>query len=125
MLHLRGSPALSEFRLEKLLSQLQDVATGIRSVSADYLHIAELEESLTGAELAILEKLLTYGPARPEQAAEGVTLAVVPRPGTISPWSSKATDIVNNCGLDSVLRVERCIIYTLCMSGGAALTDAQ
>ena len=125
MLHLRGSPALSEFRLEKLLSQLQDVATGIRSVSADYLHIAELEESLTGAELAILEKLLTYGPARPEQAAEGVTLAVVPRPGTISPWSSKATDIVHNCGLDRVLRVERGIIYTLGMSGGAALTDAQ
>jgi phosphoribosylformylglycinamidine synthase len=125
MLHLRGSPALSEFRLEKLLSQLQDVATGIRSVSADYLHIAELEESLTGAEQAILEKLLTYGPARPEQAAEGVTLAVVPRPGTISPWSSKATDIVHNCGLDRVLRVERGIIYTLGMTGGAALTDAQ
>jgi phosphoribosylformylglycinamidine synthase len=125
MLHLRGSPALSEFRLEKLLSQLQDVAAGIRSVSADYLHIAELEESLTGAEQAILEKLLTYGPARPEQAAEGVTLAVVPRPGTISPWSSKATDIVHNCGLDRVLRVERGIIYTLGTTGGAALTDAQ
>ncbi len=125
MLHLRGSPALSEFRLEKLLSQLQDVAVGIRSVSADYLHIAELEEPLTDAEPAILEKLLSYGPARPEQAAEGITLAVVPRPGTISPWSSKATDIVHNCGLDKVVRVERGIVYTLGMTAEAALTDAQ
>ena len=54
MLHMRGSPALSEFRLDKLLSQLRDVVADKRSVSADYLHIAELEESLSDAEQAIL-----------------------------------------------------------------------
>ena len=125
MLHLRGSPALSEFRLDKLLSQLQGVAADIRGVSADYLHVAELEEPLTDAEHAILEKLLTYGATRPAQAAEGATLIVVPRPGTISPWSSKATDIVHNCGLDRVVRVERGIVYTLDMGGDGVLTDAQ
>jgi len=125
MLHMRGSPALSEFRLEKLLSQLQDVTPDIRGVAADYLHVVELEETLSDAELAILEKLLTYGPARPERAAEGMALLVVPRPGTISPWSSKATDIVHNCGLEKVVRVERGIVYTLDMAIGATLTDAQ
>jgi phosphoribosylformylglycinamidine synthase len=125
MLHMRGSPALSEFRLEKLLSQLQDVTADIRGVAADYLHVVELEEALSDAEQAILEKLLTYGPARPERTAEGVTLTVVPRPGTISPWSSKATDIVHNCGLETVVRVERGIVYTLDMAIGATLPDAH
>ena len=125
MLHMRGSPALSEFRLEKLLLQLREIVADIRSVSADFLHIAELEEPLSDAEQAILAKLLTYGPARPEKVARGITLIVVPRPGTISPWSSKATDIVHNCGLDGVVRVERGIVYTLGLEAGATLSDAQ
>jgi phosphoribosylformylglycinamidine synthase len=52
-------------------------------------------------------------------------LIVVPRPGTISPWSSKATDIVHNCGLDNVRRVERGIVYTLTLAGDNTLTAEQ
>src|SRR5690606_19162784 len=40
-------------------------------------------------------------------------LLVVPRPGTISPWSSKATDIARACGLERVQRIERGIWYAL------------
>ena len=125
MLHLRGCPALSEFRLQKLLQQLQAHIPAVTGVNADYLHIAEPEGTLSGQEQQVLEQLLSYGPDRPVAAPEGVTVIVVPRPGTISPWSSKATDIVHNCGLDKVLRVERGVVYTLQLAGGASLSVAD
>ena len=125
MLHLRGCPALSEFRLLKLRDQIGALVPALSEVRADFLHIAELNESLTDTERDVLEKLLSYGPAQPEVAAGGVALIVVPRPGTISPWSSKATDIVHNCGLDSVRRVERGIVYTLLLDGDDSLTAGQ
>jgi len=66
-------------------------------------------------ELAILEKLLIYGPkSDPKEMASaqtnkknGCEFIVTPRLGTISPWASKATDICKNVGLDKVLRLER------------------
>jgi phosphoribosylformylglycinamidine synthase len=125
MLHLRGCPALSEFRLLKLRDQISALVPALTEVRADFLHIAELNESLADDERDVLEKLLSYGPARPDVADGGILLIVVPRPGTISPWSSKATDIVHNCGLDNVRRVERGIVYTLMIEDGDALTAEQ
>ncbi len=55
----------------------------------------------------------------------GSLLLVVPRPGTISPWSSKATDIARNCGLAPVKRVERGIGYRIATRGGSPLRDAE
>jgi phosphoribosylformylglycinamidine synthase len=125
MLHLRGNSALSEFRRNRLLQQLQRQVPAIEWLAARYLHIVELEESLTDAEQAMLEKLLEYGDPVTGRSAAGTTLVVVPRPGTISPWSSKATDIVHNCGLEKVVRVERGVIYSCGLSGTGSLTDAQ
>ncbi len=100
MLYLRGCPSLSDFRKQKLLAQCRELVPALRDLHADYLHVVELDEALSAAEQEILEKLLTYGPA--QSAADVATPAVIimPRPGTISPWSSKATDIVHNCGLE-------------------------
>ena len=125
MSHLRGGPALSEFRSHKLLRQIRECVPEVTRISAVYLHITELEERLTGAEQAILEQLLTYGPPQRDDDITGISLLVVPRPGTISPWSSKATDIIHNCGLGKVRRVERGIIYTLETDSGAFPTAAQ
>jgi phosphoribosylformylglycinamidine synthase len=113
MLHLRGCPALSDFRLQQLLEQLRQHVPSLRGIQADYLHIVELNEPLDREEQQVLEQLLTYGPAKPAVEADGLKFIVVPRPGTISPWSSKATDIVHNCELEKVNRVERGIVYTL------------
>ncbi|MCK5190184.1 MAG: phosphoribosylformylglycinamidine synthase, partial [Methylococcales bacterium] len=55
--------------------------------------------------------LLSYGYAEPDIELKGETFLVVPRPGTISPWSSKATEIVERCGLASVNRIERGVEY--------------
>ncbi|MBF4264232.1 hypothetical protein, partial [Vibrio anguillarum] len=57
------------------------------------------------------EKLLTYGPTIQDHEPQGLLLLVTPRPGTISPWSSKATDIAHNCGLVDVKRLERGTAY--------------
>jgi len=125
MLYLRGCPALSDFRLHKLLRQLQECVPEVAGLSADYLHIVELEERLSGEEQHILDRLLTYGPDRSKTMAPGLQLVVVPRPGTISPWSSKATDIVHNCDLEKVYRVERGIVYTLGLEDSAIMTDTR
>ena len=125
MLQLRGGPALSEFRRHKLLQQLVRHLPGLIRLDAVYLHIAELEERLTQDEQAILGRLLTYGPLRRDEDPGGFPLIVVPRPGTISPWSSKATDIIHNCGLGKVRRVERGIVYTLETETGKPPDAAQ
>src|SRR5215218_7252067 len=100
ILSLAGRPALSPFRLAKLLQGLTEAHPGHRvaRVTATYLHFVEVVRPLAAAERTTLDELLTYGPAPHErQASEGTRLLVVPRPGTISPWSSKATDIARNC----------------------------
>lgn len=121
MLTLLGAPALSAFRKQKLLSSLQDLDSSIRSFSANYVHFVDLKDgqkSLDASQQSILEQLLG-GPSAQDEAetAQGQTYVVVPRPGTISPWSSKATDIARNVGLDAVARIERGIVYTIVHDG--------
>ncbi len=104
MLTLRGAPALSVFRLDKLAQKLSAIHPDIRLLHTEFVHFADIEGSLEDGDLQVLEKLLEYGPSIDEKGhvAEGLSgelRLVVPRPGTISPWSSKATDIAHNCGL--------------------------
>jgi phosphoribosylformylglycinamidine synthase len=112
ILQLRGARALSEFRLAKLLSPLQQAHPGVRGVDAEHWYFVELE-SPPAAARALLERLLGARPAAPRPGRDGAQLLVVPRLGTISPWSSKATDIARNCGLSGVRRIERGTLYLL------------
>ncbi len=119
MLELQGRPALSAFRIAKLYSRLQALEPRIQAVRSLYVHFIDTAP-LTAEQQALLETLLTYGPAAQPQAGNGAlptqSLLVVPRAGTISPWSSKATDIAQVCGLASVRRIERGIRYDLTVS---------
>ena len=99
---LRGAPALSEFRISKLLRACEEKALPVRGVYAEYVHFAELSAPLSQPQRETLAKLLAYGPTIAEHAPSGQLFLVTPRPGTISPWSSKATDIAHNCGLGIV-----------------------
>src|SRR5262245_60031493 len=99
MLILRGSPALSPFRIQKLLQDLLAAGLPARAVGAEFVHLVDVKGELTAAERAVLEKLLTYGPRRAGAQVNGILQVVAPRPGTVSPWSSKATDIARTCGL--------------------------
>jgi len=113
MLILRGSPALSTFRLQKLLLDLSAAGLPAKAISAEFVHVVEVNGELTATERSVLEKLLTYGPSRTAASLTGITQIVAPRPGTISPWSSKATDIAHICGLAAIKRIERVIAYTI------------
>ncbi|WP_422126892.1 phosphoribosylformylglycinamidine synthase [Thioalkalivibrio sulfidiphilus] len=111
MLFLPGAPALSDFRLERLLGQLRETEPTIQGLDARFVYFVDLERALTTAEQAVLEALLETAGTAPAETAD---FLVVPRLGTVSPWSSKATDIAHHCGLDgAVRRIERGISYRL------------
>ncbi|WP_353981037.1 phosphoribosylformylglycinamidine synthase [Salinicola endophyticus] len=120
MLELQGAPALSAFRHAKLLADLRDAVPEVETLEAHYVHFVDHRGDLDAAARDTLERLLDYGhgtlaerdaPAGNDAAAHGHRFLVVPRIGTISPWSSKATDIAHNCGLTQVARLERGIDY--------------
>jgi phosphoribosylformylglycinamidine synthase len=119
---LRGSPALSAFRITKLLSRCQDAQLPVSDIYAEYVHFADVSAPLSAEEHAKLQRLLKYGPSLAEHAPAGRLLLVTPRPGTISPWSSKASDIAHNCGLKQVVRLERGLAFYV---KAPALTESQ
>ncbi|HHR6222712.1 TPA: phosphoribosylformylglycinamidine synthase [Providencia alcalifaciens] len=108
---LRGSPALSAFRITRLLALFAEKQLPVTDIYAEYMHFAELSAPLSGSEQGKLSSLLKYGPSLAEHEPFGKLILVTPRPGTISPWSSKATDIAHNCGLTQVKRIERGVAY--------------
>ena len=55
----------------------------------------------------------------------GTLFLVVPRLGTISPWSSKATDIAKHCALEAIERIERGVAFWIEREDGSALTDGE
>ncbi len=125
MLIVPGAAALSEFRIEKLLNTLRKAIPDLQAVSAQFVHLAEVEGELSEAQQQVLRKLLDYGPSADAAELEvgGSEFFVVPRPGTISPWSSKASDIAHISGLQTLRRLERGVLYRLRSS--EALTAAQ
>ncbi len=130
-LSLRGSPALSQFRLDKLYASLKTSAPDIAHIYAEFVHFAFTENALDATQQNTLKQILTYAAASKDTAGTnsevpaGELFLVIPRIGTISPWASRATNIANNCGLSNVLRLERGIAYYASTSTGAALNDAD
>ena len=113
MLILSGAPAVSDFRLQKLLAAIRDRVDHVAGLDSRYLHFVDTGRELSADERRVLESLLHYGPAAPQAEPTGRALLVVPRFGTVSPWSSKATDIAHVCGLDAVRRIERGVAWYL------------
>jgi len=110
LISLRGRSALSAFRLQKLLHAVAVSLPGIR-IAAEYWHFVQVDSTLSAAEQSRLASILTYGPHTTEVAEKGQLVLAVPRLGTLSPWSSKATDIARHCGLEKVVRIERGVAY--------------
>ena len=105
-----GAQALTPFRQQKLLALLQQTDPGIQAVEAQYIHFVESTKELTEDDKKQLRELLTYGEDGAKDLS-GELFLVVPRIGTISPWSSKATDIIHNSGLAHISRIERGTAY--------------
>jgi phosphoribosylformylglycinamidine synthase len=120
MLILRGSSALSSFKQDKLLAQFATLGIGVSSVQAQYVHFVDLQSELNEVDMSVLSQLLTYGPSTENIDDSGYFVLVTPRPGTISPWASKATDIAKNSGLSHIHRIERGIAYYIKFSDKTA-----
>ncbi|MFT3742349.1 MAG: phosphoribosylformylglycinamidine synthase [Gammaproteobacteria bacterium] len=113
-----GGPVFSDFRQQKILLKLQASFPFVQGFTAIYQYILKVERPFSPLEEARISELLQTQP-RPvfhishhlEKYPLGFEMLVIPRMGTISPWSSKATDILHNCGLSAVQRAERSVLY--------------
>ncbi|KAA3624752.1 MAG: phosphoribosylformylglycinamidine synthase, partial [Proteobacteria bacterium] len=114
MMHLDGAAACSDFRLAKVADELSGLIPAPVSVVAWFRHFIDVDGALDDNERRVLERLLDYGSPQPAPHGSGaVQLLVTPRLGTISPWSTKATDIARHCGLDRVRRIERGVVWRI------------
>ena len=117
MLILPGSSALSAFRIQRLLSQLKEIAPAVNGISGRYCHFIASSAELSAADKTRLSAMLEYG--EPFDAdSQGESFIVIPRVGTISPWASKATDIAHNCGMTHIHRIERGVMYYVQLKSG-------
>ncbi len=122
-MYLRGPSAFSQFRLESLLRASRGIVPDLLEIHSQYIHFLDLDAPLGATQNAVLEEILNYGPVAASQPGEDHIQLVIPRPGTISPWSSKATDIAHVCGLDQVQRLERGVAWYFKSSGGKPIPD--
>ncbi|MFM2120770.1 MAG: hypothetical protein RL722_2238, partial [Pseudomonadota bacterium] len=114
LLSFAGGRALSAFRAQALLPRLQAIEPRVTAVLARHVHWVWSDVALDGATQDTLAQLLRYGdPAEAPPEGEALTILVMPRLGTVSPWASKATDIAHNCGIAALHRVERITEFTL------------
>ncbi|QAU23734.1 phosphoribosylformylglycinamidine synthase [Dyella sp. M7H15-1] len=121
MISLDGQSALSPFRLERLNARLDALHRGAKAQACWFVYFIDAAVVPEGKQRARLLEALEAKDAQPQPAS----LWVVPRLGTISPWSSKATDILHGAGFD-VRRVERGTAWQvsgLPASGDAAYND--
>ena len=103
---LRGASALSLFRIQKLAQKAAALGLPQAEIASEYWYFVSSPAPLDTAQTEKLQALLSA--VRVDTPAAGQSLFLItPRIGTISPWSSKATDIAHNCGLDGVERIER------------------
>lgn len=113
MLQMIGRSAHSAFRLAKLLSLLQENNSNITTIRSEYRYFIDTkdEHELTEAEQGLLATLLEAKMSEASAESDETFFLITPRPGTISPWSSKASDIIHNSGLTTVDRVERGVAF--------------
>ena len=109
---LLGEPALSDFRKRKLIQLIGKSVEADTALEARFVYLVESEKPLKDADVGALQDLLHAGVA--DRLDDDGLVLVVPRLGTQSPWSTKATDIAWHCGLGSVMRIERGVAYHLC-----------
>ena len=108
VLPLRGTRALSDFRVEKLLQKAAALGLPAAQLSSEFWYFAASDAPLAADDAAKLEALIDAQSVAAPEVSDGLNLFLVtPRLGTVSPWASKATDIAHNCGLSQITRIER------------------
>ena len=112
MLIRQGATALSAFRQQKLCQRIAQASGLSLTIQAHFYFFVETNQDLTATDLARLDQLLYAHPLVAPTTADALFI-VVPRLGTRSPWSSRATDIAQHCGLSTIARIERGVVYSV------------
>jgi len=115
MIVKEGPASHSPFKLESLLRRLQSIDQNIDDLGARFIHLIDSKNDPDEEQDRILDSILEYGPDWPFGTDEGYKVFTLPRFGTTSPWSSKATDIAKVCGLTSIEKIERGVVFTLAL----------
>ena len=119
---LPGAAALSPFRLDKIRREAAQQGLNLGTLAARHWHFLEVDGELDAAQMRLVEQALEYGEPTDAPTASDSPILVTPRPGTISPWSSKATDILKNCGLAGFHRIERGVAFHVTDAAGQPLS---
>ena len=126
MLILGGGPAVSRFRVEKLVAEATARALGLDDLKAHFFYLVDMPDDLLPGEIQVLQSLLDATVADADRVVASVEpLLVLPRWGTRSPWSTKATEIARRCGLERLSRVERGIAWHCSESASASSVSDQ
>ena len=111
MFIVAGAPAHSSFKKTQLLSRLTSISS-VQSIESQWVYL--FDQALSEQQQQSALQLLNDGQSFElhQAASDEIQILVTPRVGTISPWSSKATDIFKNCNTP-VHRLERGVLFTL------------
>lgn len=124
MLILSGERALSQFRSDKLLNNINKIVPKVEDVSVFYNYFVDLESQPNEEELKKLKVLLNS--INQADSSENCTdFWVIPRKGTRSPWSTKATEVAQNCGLSKIRRIERGVRFRFLATDSQQWSEAQ
>ena len=111
MFIVAGAPAHSSFKQTQLLTRLASISS-VQSIESQWVYL--FDQALSEQQQQSALQLLNDGASFEvrQAASDEVQILVTPRVGTISPWSSKATDIFANCNTP-IHRLERGVLFTL------------
>jgi len=109
MLYLLGSEAYSETQVLKLQTKFSDFSPELQLIACRYFYLLDGPHKLDAAASATVMELLNV--AESINMLPANSLLVVPRFGTVSPWCAKTMDIISQCNLKNIQRIERGIIY--------------
>ena len=105
-----GIQALRKFKVNTLNERIKSLIPNLNLIGTEYIHFIESEKELSLSKKKTLFKLLNYA-SEVDLKNSKYRVTISPRIGTVSPWSSKASDICRLCGLSTVSRIERGINY--------------
>ncbi|MGY6588149.1 MAG: phosphoribosylformylglycinamidine synthase [Wenzhouxiangella sp.] len=117
---LLGKPSLPDFRRQQLARQLSEHIGQPVALSARDVILIDSARSPDDRQLERLSALLSAEPWQQTDAPAGALL-VLPRPGSRTPWASKAGDILKHCGLGDFARVERAMLLVIDPAPGASM----
>ena len=123
ILCIKGQRAQSEFKLQQLRTSILPCLPELKSLDAYFCYFVSVASSLSQEESARLIELIDGEKDTAFDPIKVDSVLVTPRFGTISAWSSKATDIIHRCGIRKLKRIERATCWVLECSG--TISDLQ